>query len=189
MSYIPGINKIDAEAVDGLTGVSNSLAYKVHEIEKHLHSRERWLGKLSVQTATDWADDTLSPFQAISGNNTYGADVNDEALVLGSDDTPVISGMVKYNIHKLFITAASSTTAYKLRIVYGSGTIGDAITAKQFTEVIIKIDASAGATPAEPIIIQCPRLTCGIDKVWIQAWNATDNATIDFLVGLHEYEG
>jgi hypothetical protein len=34
-----------------------------------------------------------------------------------------------------------------------------------------------------------PRGTCGTTKVWVQAWNATDNATIDFLVGLHEYEG
>ena len=30
---------------------------------------------------------------------------------------------------------------------------------------------------------------CGADKVWVQGWNATDNATLEFFGGLHEYEG
>ena len=36
--------KIDNQAVDGLLGVKDSLAYKIHEIEKHLHNREFWFG-------------------------------------------------------------------------------------------------------------------------------------------------
>ncbi len=70
MTYQAAVNKIDNQAVDGLSGVSNSMAYKVHEIEKHFHNHERWFGKLGSQTATAWADeDSLVMYRAISGNN------------------------------------------------------------------------------------------------------------------------
>jgi hypothetical protein len=172
-----------------LTGTSNSLAYKVHEIERHFHGRERWRGKKAVQTETDWADDVLTPFRAISGNNTYGADANDEALVLGTDDTPTMSGNTRYDLHRLMMVGASSSTAYKLRFVYGSGTMADAITAGQFSELVIMSDPAAQQVPHDVFDVMMPRGTCGTTKVWVQAWNATDNATIDFLIGLHEYEG
>ena len=35
-------DKIDQAVTDGLAGTSNSLAYRVHEIEKHFHGREFW---------------------------------------------------------------------------------------------------------------------------------------------------
>ena len=53
-------DKIDGDAVDGLSGVADSLAYKVHELEKHVHNREYWYGKDSIDTflcatsATGW---------------------------------------------------------------------------------------------------------------------------------------
>jgi len=60
------IEKIDSLAVNGLSGVSNSLAYKVHMIERHIHSGGRWLGLAGTPTATHFADRigiTSNPFQ------------------------------------------------------------------------------------------------------------------------------
>ena len=73
------IQKIDNQATLGLLGTNNSLAYRVHEIEKHFHSPERWLGILGAQTATDWADDTLTPFVAArrSSSRAYARDTHD----------------------------------------------------------------------------------------------------------------
>lgn len=183
------VRKIDSSAAIGLSGVFNSLAYRVHEIEKHFHNRERWFGKLGVQTATDWAENNLSPYRAISGNNDYGADANDEAKVIGTADTPVIAGMVKYDVHRLLVVASSSATIWKLRVVYGSGTMANAIAAGQYSTVMGRYDEAVGASPGDPLEIMIPRLASGVDQVWIQGWNGTDNATIDFFVGLHEYEG
>jgi hypothetical protein len=184
--------KIDGAATSGLTGVSNSLAYRVHEIEKHLHGYERWFGKLAVQTATDWADNNIStPFVAKSGNNAYGTDANDEALVIGTADTPTIAGAnVKYDIHRLLITAVSvDGLIWKLQIILGSGTMADTIAAGQFSTVMVKIDAAAAASPSVPLDIMMPRGTCGADKVWVRAWTTTNDATISFYVGWHEYSG
>ena len=186
------LKKIDGQAVDGLAGVNNSLAYKVHEIEKHFHNRESWVGISGSQTGGDWSDSisdaTMIPvFVAISGDDTYGADANDEAWVIGTNDLPLITGMVKADIHEVFVTAASVQTIYWMRIVYGSGTMADAITAGQYSEYPIIADAAVGGSVAAVARIMMPRITSGTDKIWIQAKSTTDNATLSFYIGLHEY--
>ena len=189
MAYQTGVNKIDDATTLGLNGTSNSLAYRVHEIEKHFHNRERWFGMSADQSGNNWAADNLTPYQAISGTGDYGSDADDEAKVIGTDDTPAISGMVKYDIHRLLIVDASSTTQYKLRIIYGSGTMNDAITAGQFSEVMVKEDPALFGGSGQPFDILLPRANTGTDKIWIQCKNETNNATIDFFIGIHEYIG
>ncbi len=101
--YNPNSTKIDRQAVDGLLGTADSLAYKVDTLNRHNHSRERWFGISGNQSGNDWATDTLTPFVAISGADTYGTDhaggagAVDEAYVIGTDDMPGISGMVQSN--------------------------------------------------------------------------------------------
>lgn len=182
-------DKIDAAATDGLAGTSNSLAYRTMEGEQHIHSRSRWFGKKAVQTATDWADDTLTPFRAISGNNAYGSDVDDEAQVIGTADTPAIAAMTHFDLHRLLVLDVSEDTVFKLRLVYGTGTMADAITAGQYSETMFLFDSTNPQLSAGiPVEIQMPRLLADT-KVWLQAWNATNNAWIDFCAGLHEYNG
>jgi len=191
MAYNSETDKIDKLATDGLAGTSNSLAYRVHEIEKHFHNTERWFGIQNPQTATDWALSVseaatmVGSYQAISGNDDYGADANDEAQVWGTADT--LGSYTKLDIHDIFITAASQTTVYYLRIVYGSGTMADAITAGQYSELPIIADPAVGTGYGIVETIMMPRITIATDKIWIQAKNTTDNATIDFLVGVHGY--
>ena len=177
--------KIDDKTVNGLTGVKNSLAYRVHEIERHFHSRELWYGKLETQTATDWWEaEGLTPFQAISGDGAFGADAEDEAQVIGSDDTSATDGAY-FDLHEYLISAATATSAYVIRLVYGTGTMADAITAGQYSDTMFRVPANARQSP---VIVQMPRAAVGT-KVWVQAKNATNNATVDFFIGLHFYEG
>lgn len=181
--------KIDNAPVDGLDGTPDSLGYKIEEIEKHFHNHEHWRGKLAVQTGTDWFDDNIdTPFRAISGPNSYGADANDEALVIGSADTPISAGMVKYDPYRISIAALSTDTEWKLRMIYGTGTMAEAITAEQFSEVMAINIVAGSKSGGTPLDFRMPRLDIGT-KVWLQAWNATDNATCDFFVGVHEYTG
>jgi len=182
-------DKLDNAPSSGLAGTEDSIGYKVTEIEKHFHNVERWFGKLAVQTATDWADTNLTPFRAISGANTYGADPGDEAQVLGTADTPHISGGVKYDPYRISILELSSDTIWRLRMIYGAGTMVEAIAAGQYSELMVSNIVTGSKAGGTPVDFRMPRLRCGIDKVWVQAWNATDNATCDFFVGLHEYSG
>jgi len=184
---------IDRVPVLGLSGVEDSLAYKVHEIEKHFHSRERWFGKSADQSGTDWnapASGTGMPtlFRAISGNSDYGGDANDEAKVIGLGDSS-ISGKAMFDIHRIAISACSITTVFILRVIFGTGTMAAAITAGQYSEVMLRRNPGGGENHIMPIDLQIRRLTWGIDQVWIQMKSGTDNATVDFYVGLHEYAG
>jgi hypothetical protein len=176
---MPLSNPLAATVAD-LTSIQEDLA----ELEGHVHNRERWFGKLASQTATDWADNTLTPYRAISGNGAYGSDANDEALVWGTADA-LITLQTKFDLHKILVLAASATTVYKLRIVYGSGTMADAVTAGQYSTIMVMMTGTPVRIAQEEI--KMPRLTIGTDQIWIQAWNATNNATIDFFVGAHGY--
>ena len=53
MAYDAETAKIDSLATNGLNGVNNSLAYRVHEIENHFHSVERWVGISADQSGDD----------------------------------------------------------------------------------------------------------------------------------------
>jgi hypothetical protein len=64
-----------------------------------------------------------------------------------------------------------------------------AIAAGQFSTTMARFDAAVGAALSVPIDWMMPRETCGSAKVWMQFWSVTDNATVDFYAGLHEYEG
>lgn len=182
-------DKIDGAATDGLAGVSNSLAYRMQELENHFHNQECWRGIKAVQTATEWADDVLTPFRCISGNNDYGSDADDEALVLGTADTPFRIGLVKFDVHRIFIDDVSVASLYKMRLIWGTGTMADAITAGQFSCLHLKFDGIGATSASFPVDVKMPRLDSGVDKLWAQCWNVTDNATLDFLVGIHEYIG
>ena len=70
-------SKLDDQAVNGLSGVEDSLAYKVHEIEKHLHNNEKWFGLAGTPAAETHRADRITllpePFQVDVGNDTWGS--------------------------------------------------------------------------------------------------------------------
>lgn len=155
--------------------------------DEHFMNRERWFGISGDQSGNDWALEAgLTPFQAISGNGVFGADGNDEAKVIGTDDTPITAGKNFYMLHKLLVLDASVATVYLLRIVYGSDTMANNEAAGQYSDVGFIRESGVGR--GAPIELKMVMLRVGTDKVWIRAKNATDNATIDFLVGLHEHD-
>jgi len=154
-------------------------------IEDHFHNPEKWFGKLAVQTATNWADRiSLSPYRTTSGNGVFGVDAGDEALILGSADTPITVGNKDFDIRRMQVTATSNNNPWLLRIIWGTGTMADAEAAGQFSEIAYM--SSGGAQRAGPLDMQMPRLNKNT-QIWIRGKNITDNATIDFLVGVHEY--
>ena len=38
------------------------------------------------------------------------------------------------------------------------------------------------------IDVRMPKVNCGSDKLWASGKNASDNATLDFLIASHEYD-
>lgn len=70
------INKIDKKTTDGLSGVNNSLSYRVEEIEKHFHGREKWFGLAASPSGethrADRMNGAILPFQLEAGDSAFG---------------------------------------------------------------------------------------------------------------------
>jgi len=182
------VNKIDAEATAGLSGVVNSLAYRVHEIEKHFHNHEDWFGLAAVPAgethrADDIAGGTLAPFQLDAGNDAWGAWVQ----VLGSEDTPNRAGMAKFDFHKVQIVDSETTNVHAfIQFAFGATAAG-AITAGDYTTIAYRTPTNQAAETAINFI--SARAAAGT-KVWARCLAVgTNTMTIDFYLGLHEYIG
>lgn len=182
------VPKLDKEATaGGLDAIENSLVYRLAEIDRHAHSFERWFGVAAVPNGEVHVADRISPtisvFQADAGNDNWGAWLQ----IVGSSDTPTDSGNVYFDPHRLFIRAAQRFTNIHF-IQIGFGASGAAALAA----------GTYGEFPYEPqsatamelsIKIKSRRLVVGT-KGWLRlVVPGQVSGTIDFLVGIHEYEG
>ena len=164
--------KVDKLAVDGLSGTEDSLAYKVHEIEKHHHNSEYWFGDGGSNTLAD----NLTEIQVTAGTSeAYGT----ELLIHSGAD---LSIGAKIDLHEILVTAVSATSkVYKVKFHYGTGAFG----ASTFlTEVAGYFPASTGKSSPIPLIT--PRIAYS-NKIWAVSKCETNSATLDFLVGIHGY--
>ena len=181
-------NKSDA-ASDAATASLMALLRKtieeVEEVEQHIHNIERWWGALAVPDETNATEANVGrPFAATSGADAWGAAIP----IKGSADIPCVAGQTTFDIRELLITDLDDdTTPWRIRIIWGTGTSGDAITAGQWTEQMTQSNAVPGnRAGASPLSVLTPRRPVA-DKLWAQAWNDTNGEIISFFWGAHGY--
>jgi hypothetical protein len=179
------VNKIDGLATSGLAGVSNSLAYRIHEIEAHLHSSASWFGAAGTPSATHFADrigtSGMSIFRLDSGNQDWGTWVQ----LFGSEDTPARGSMAYFDTHEMVITANERAGVYFIQ--FGHGASGEAaLTAGSYTEVALDLTDKAGGAIVR---LQTGHAPAG-SLLWARCMTpAFDTGTLDFYIGIHEYVG
>jgi hypothetical protein len=182
---------LDNRTTQGLDGVEHSMAYRVHENERHNHGYRRWFCAANAPTGTHFADNMLVAeavpacvsFQIDAGNNAWGAWVQ----LLGSADTPVIAGSAYFDPNELLFTAVERVgSIYVVQIGYGASG-GAAITAEAYTDFVLIPDL--GAPKEIPRQAGFERAVAG-SLMWARCWCPGQNtATLDFMFGMHEYPG
>jgi hypothetical protein len=188
IGHTPGngeLEKIDRKTVDGLEGVSNSLAYKVHEVERHLHSAASWFETATTPDGeshvADRIGDGAGAFQIDAGNDDWGSWVQ----VLGSDDTPARSGGVYYDPHLFLVEDTERAATYFVQFARGASG-ADAYAAGQYTELVYGASVQKETGIIE---VQTGRAPAG-SKLWARCkCPGQDTGTMDFYLGIHEYEG
>jgi len=166
-------DKIDAAATNGLAGTSNSLAYRVHEIEKHFHNREYWYGKDPGDAF--FLEDGMVPWHPVAG--AIGVFGNWTQLSNGDE---VTAGPF-YDPHKiLVITTSVASKLYYLQLGTGAGGAQTVLTTTALYPA-----ASLRQAPAE---IKCARVA-KTALLWARIACETAAATLDFVIGLHVYAG
>ena len=179
--------KIDDEATDGLLGEVDSLAYRVAEIERHHHNWERWFEAAATPSGETHVADRMGEgggsFQVDAGNDDWGAWVQ----ILGSDDTPVVEGNAFVDAHRVAFTAQErNNQVYFLQFALGvSGAA--ALAAGTYSEFVLR--TGSGASVVEPVAMLTRRFASST-KLWARTKAPGANTgTIDFCIGVHEYEG
>lgn len=180
--------KIDELATLGLLGIHNSVAYRIAELERHFHGREKWFGLASSPSAethrADRMNGTKAPFRLTAGNNTFGNWIQ----VLGSSDTPVKSGMAYFDFHRVLVTNTDSTAVFIVQAIAGeSADFAAKLAAEEFTEFAFKSVSNADDSGITEFMTS--RVAAGT-KIWMRCANIGNNGKImDLYFGLHEYEG
>lgn len=176
--------KIDDKAIDGLSGVVGSLAYEVATIEKHIHNWERWIGLAAVPDGEvhRFDIDSMTPFQMDAGNDTWGPWLQ----IVGSEDFPIESGMTKRDAHRMLIVDTERDVQITRIQIAGGEDADAAVTAGNYTELMVVPLRGANHAPFEIMTGRAPSTMKG----WIRCWvDGQDTGTVDFFLGVHEYEG
>ena len=92
--------KIDSKATNGLAGTPDSLAYRVHEIEKHFHNSLQIFGL----TNNKMARKSVSPIVVTGGNSSWGTElvIHDGATIESGSATK------KFDFNQLYVTAVGT---------------------------------------------------------------------------------
>ncbi len=181
-------DQIDSAPTDGLLGEEDSLAYRVHEIERHLHNTEKWFGMAVTPSGETHVADRMNvaddPFTLTAGNDDFGSWVQ----ILGSSDTPVTTGAVKFDAHRILVTDTNSVNPFILQVVAGeSADIAAKIAAEEFSESPYVSATNNNDSGINDILV---RRTDTGEKVWARARCIGSNgSTISLFYGIHEYEG
>lgn len=155
------------------------------EMETHIHSYGRWMEKAAVPNGEIHVADRIGSgggaFQIDAGNDDWGTWVQ----ILGSNDTPIQTGKVKFDLHRIIIEASERNETYFIQIGFGDSGAA-ALIADDITETVL--EPLSNQVDSAPIIIQDKRSDSGI-KVWVRCMCPGQNtATVDFYIGFHEYD-
>lgn len=146
-------------------------------LDEHFHTVTRWRGAKAGADETNALDDILTAFQIDSGNNTWGTAL----CIVGSGDTPIDTDMTVYHCNKLQVSARERAKPYKMMLAWGDS-YAAGVSAGNYTEQMV---FPSDEPPV--VIIDIPRIATGT-KLFIACEVAANTGTIDFFIGIHEYQ-
>jgi len=180
-----GLDTIEDE-VNNLDSPIDSILEEVVEIETHLHSAGSWFELAGTPDGENHVavrignSDGAGAFIIDAGNDDWGSWVQ----VLGTEDTPARTGNTFFDPHSIVISSTERTATYFVQLARGdSGAAG--LSAGTYTEFVY----SASTNKYSGIIsMQTGRAPVGA-KLWARCMcPGQDTGTMNFYLGIHEYE-
>lgn len=168
----------------------DSLAHRVAEIERHLHHGERWFELAGTPTASHKAvrigdSDGAGAFQIDGGDSSVTPTWGDWVEILGSGDTPIEAGMAYFDPGYVQIEDVQESVTYYVQIGFGASGAA-ALSAGQYTEIVYTADTTKFVGQIDAHSLRVPAGT----QVWARCLCVgTNTGTMDFYIGIHEYEG
>jgi hypothetical protein len=183
--FVDGGAQIDRAATDGLTGVEDSLAYRINEVDRHVHHYTRSFGLAAVPDAELHRADEITtdpePFVIDAGNDDWGAWVQ----VFGSTDTP--AGWEYIDPGEISIVSAeTANVVYFIQLAAGASGAA-ALSAGTYSDRVF-IPQSANGRPAA--LLFGLRRQAAATKLWMRILcRGTNTSELGVYIDLHGYEG
>jgi len=180
--YVAGIDNVPSL---GLAGIQNSVGYRVAEIERHLHGGARWFELAASASLPEHAADRAGtgggPFRIDAANDDWGTWLQ----ILGSTDTPAITGQLYFDPHQVIIDDVERASMYVIQFARGASGAA-ALEAGTYTEFVY---AAANTKDTAIIHVQTGRAPVG-SLLWARCiCPGADTGWMDFYFGVHGYEG
>ncbi len=152
------------------------------DIDDHFHTRGRVFGTAAAPNGEVHVADTdsMTAFQPDAGNDTWGTWLQ----VVGSSDTPIITGSLHFDIPDILITAVErNNVIHRIQIAHGTSGAA-ALALGDYSDLIYKPQTTQGEETY--VIFQSASISVGI-KVWMRVWAAgQDTGTLDAFLRIHE---
>jgi len=180
---VTNTRSLEEVATTGLLGVNNSIAYKVHEIERHLHGWDRRYGVAVTPSATHKMDSISAGNGVVAFRTDAGtSDWGDFTQVIGSGDT-----VLPFDFHNLAITAAEGANkTWFIQMGYGPSGL-EMIANGTYSEIVFTPQSVNGRPVSLPVMAR--RAAAG-SLGWVRCLCiSTDTHWLDFYIGMHFYEG
>ncbi len=176
---------VEADNWNGVA-IQDTLSAILAHLDQHDHGRHWLMSKKALQTGSSKADSLALSFYdfdlTADADSTFGTPVQ----LLGSSDTPVVSGFTLFDVHEVVITAVNSDTLYKLRLAWGaSSEIG--VAANDYTDLWIWGDTTNPQSVSNSgLEVQIPSLAAGT-LLWASIANAAGGQTMSMKFTLLEH--
>jgi len=172
--------RIEDEATEGLgVAIYDSLAYRIAEIENHIHSPRYWYGRNLTTGFLERSQ--LARFTVVAGTlEDWGTELQI------SEGTEIESGDPNkyFDSDGFFVSSASMVDKnYEIEFWYGTGIFS---TATFLTSTPYR--TSHNNTETQHIILHSKRIHCN-NKLWVRCKCEQDGGSINFRLGFHIYEG
>ncbi len=153
---------------------------------EHDHGRHWLMSKKALQTGSSKADSLALSFYdfdlTASADSTYGTAVQ----LLGSADTPVVSGFTFFDMHEVVITSVDSNALYKLRLAWGASSEAG-VAAGDYTDLWVWSDTTNPQNVSNSgLEVQIPSLAVGT-LLWASIANAAGGQTMSLKFTLLEH--
>ncbi len=186
-STLSAFQSANGDTLTDIHTLNKTIESVVNDIEADVHSSIFLYSRKAVQTGTSKADTSAVAFYPFvltaAADSTYGAAVQ----VLGTADTPRVSGNTTFHVAGFMVEAVNSNTIYKVRLVWGAS-VAAGLAASQFTETWVFGD-TANPQQSQPtaIAVHMSEVAVGTE-VWIQIANASGAQTMDLAIDIAEHD-
>ncbi len=155
--------------------------------DRHFHNVQRVIGAHSSPDAEINCGEagTMTGFSTTAGDDDFNAT---PICILGTGDGPFVTGNTVGDGGILVIedvAALADNMKHMVRLIYGSGTFGEALSAEQFSDAVVSPQRNASHSITR---VPLPRITYGTDKLWFTHWvDGVTNPSISFHLEFHGY--